>query len=262
MGELGKRIITALLLFVAAIAWLFYLPSPWFDYLLGAVGLLATVELLQMLAMPAMPVYATLAALVWGMQAMGVSFSIPLLLLMIGWTLLFLLQVREGALDRHFRQLAFGQWMMIWLLLFVWSVMQLHERPGGIWFIAGACLGVWVADIAAYFAGRRFGTIKLCPVVSPGKTIQGLWAALAAGTLVAAWVWHQQVMLSYAKAVPLALLLIMVAVAGDLAESALKRAVGVKDSGNMLPGHGGLLDRIDALLPALPVAGVLWMVFG
>lgn len=261
MGELGKRILTATLLFAAAIAWLFYLPSPWFDYLLGGVGFLATIELLGMLAIPAMPAYALLAAVAWAMLVLGVGLPFVLLLLMIGWTMLFLLRVREGMLDSHFRQLAFGQWMLLWLMLFVWSVMQLHAREDGIWFIAGACLGVWGADIAAYFAGRRFGTVKLCPVVSPGKTIQGLWAALIVGSAVAAAVWHMQAGVPLFKALPLALLLVIVAVLGDLAESALKRAVGVKDSGRMLPGHGGLLDRIDALLPAVPAAGMLWMVW-
>lgn len=130
-------------------------------------------------------------------------------------------------------------------------------------------LVVWIADIAAYFVGRRFGRRRLAPSVSPGKTWEGLAGALAA-TAVYALVWIE-VLRGYAPAIiqqlalaPVWMLLLVQALAvlsvlGDLFESAMKRQAGVKDSGKLLPGHGGVLDRIDALTPVLPAAALASM---
>lgn len=126
-------------------------------------------------------------------------------------------------------------------------------------------LVVWASDIGAYLAGRALGGPKLAPAISPGKTLSGalggLAAAMAAGTALAAAagtapdasLWH---------AARLAVLLGMVAQAGDLAESWLKRRAGVKDSSRLIPGHGGLLDRLDALLVVAPVAAGLALTLG
>lgn len=129
------------------------------------------------------------------------------------------------------------------------------------------CL-VWVADIAAYFGGRQFGRHKLAPAISPGKSWEGVWSGWI-GVLLLAVVWVQVIdprlggsslfgQLVAAKGWPLALLaclmLAVLSVVGDLFESLVKRAVGAKDSSQLLPGHGGVLDRVDALLPTLPAA--------
>jgi phosphatidate cytidylyltransferase len=129
---------------------------------------------------------------------------------------------------------------------------------------------VWIADIAAYFAGRRFGRTKLAPRISPGKTREGLYGALAAtGLYGLAWITLLRVHApALVRDVPgsLAWMLLLVAaltllsVIGDLFESALKRQAGLKDSGSLLPGHGGVLDRIDALTPVLPAAALVCMV--
>ncbi|MCC6608887.1 MAG: phosphatidate cytidylyltransferase [Burkholderiales bacterium] len=128
---------------------------------------------------------------------------------------------------------------------------------------------VWIADIAAYFAGRRFGKRKLAPKVSPGKTWAGFYGALAAaGVYGLAWAgWAPLYVPPLARDVPgtplwmllLVEVLAILAALGDLFESALKRQAGVKDSGRLLPGHGGVLDRIDALTAALPAAALAWM---
>ena len=118
-------------------------------------------------------------------------------------------------------------------------------------------LVVWASDIGAYAAGRWFGGPKLAPAISPAKTWSGaaggLLAASAAGFCVASGSW---------TALPVAVLLGCSAQAGDLAESAVKRAAGVKDSGRLIPGHGGLLDRLDGMLAAAPVAAGLAMLAG
>lgn len=129
---------------------------------------------------------------------------------------------------------------------------------------------VWVADIAAYFAGRRFGRAKLAPAISPGKTRAGLYGALlATAAFAVAWMALLRVHApALVRDLPgsLAWMLLLVAaltalsVVGDLFESAMKRQAGLKDSGRLLPGHGGVLDRIDALTPVLPVAALVSMV--
>lgn len=123
---------------------------------------------------------------------------------------------------------------------------------------------VWLADIAAYFSGRRFGRRKLAPAISPGKTWAGVYGALAA-TVVYAVLWAMFLpaflpalaRASVPRMVALVVVLTVLSIVGDLCESLLKRQAGVKDSGRLLPGHGGVLDRIDALLPVLPVAALL-----
>lgn len=123
---------------------------------------------------------------------------------------------------------------------------------------------VWIADIAAYFAGRAFGKTKLAPHISPGKTWAGVGGAVVAVVVAAVGVWlawPQGGLMSNAlfarspvAAVVTLALLVAISIVGDLFESLMKRHAGVKDSSALLPGHGGVLDRIDALLPVLPAA--------
>ncbi len=154
-------------------------------------------------------------------------------------------------------------------LCLAWLALA-QARVRGIEFLLSVLVLVWVADIGAYVAGRtlggRFTKSKLAPSISPGKTWEGVWGAIAS-VLVMAFVWasissgsfyselqsrHGVVFLTIA-----ALFLVAMSVAGDLVESLVKRAAGAKDSSNLLPGHGGVLDRVDALLPALPLAMML-----
>jgi phosphatidate cytidylyltransferase len=138
------------------------------------------------------------------------------------------------------------------VLLPTWAaLLYLHGRGPSV--LLGVMAIVWIADTAAYFAGRQFGRHKLAPAISPGKTWEGVAGALAGLALYAG-------ILSLLAGMPLLSLLLMVAallyvsVLGDLFESWIKRVSGMKDSGRILPGHGGVLDRIDALTSTLPVA--------
>jgi len=260
MTELGKRILTAVLLLPLVVVWLFWVPSPWFDWLLGAFATLATVELLFLVDMPAPWAFAICAGLFWGMVVTVGDPLLALFLLMLAWIMTFLVYTRIAAVaSGSFTALAYAQWMLLWLLFFVWGVQRLHAANGGILFIAGACAGIWASDIAAYFAGRRFGRTKLCPTISPGKTVEGLVAGVLGGVTIAVLVWHGAIGMPIFRSIGIGLVLILTGVIGDLAESALKRAIGAKDSGRLLPGHGGLLDRVDALLPAVPAAGLIWL---
>jgi phosphatidate cytidylyltransferase len=136
--------------------------------------------------------------------------------------------------------------------------------PHGPWLVLWTMLMVWGSDIGGYFIGRAWGKHKLAPAVSPGKTVEGLFGGVGAALLLS-------LLMVAAAGLPIAALLCIVvitllgvaaAVFGDLFESLIKRVAGVKDSGNLLPGHGGVLDRIDAVLAAAPVAAVLLQHFG
>lgn len=136
------------------------------------------------------------------------------------------------------------------------AMLDLRAENPQPWWLLGVMAMVWMADISAYFAGRRFGKNKLAPSISPGKTWEGV-----AGAMLGVTVYVGAVMLVSGMTQRYSLLLFAVAgvalsVVGDLFESAIKRQAGVKDSGTLLPGHGGLLDRIDALTSTLPLAAL------
>jgi phosphatidate cytidylyltransferase len=145
------------------------------------------------------------------------------------------------------------------LLLPTWAaLLYLHAHSASM--LIGVMAVVWIADTAAYFAGRRFGRHKLAPAISPGKTWEGVGGALAALVLYAG-------ALSLLADMPLLSLILVVSgllyvsILGDLFESWIKRVSGKKDSGDVLPGHGGVLDRIDALTSTLPIATgmLMWL---
>ena len=144
----------------------------------------------------------------------------------------------------------------------MWVAMErlYHHSGHGPMLIVFVFVLIWAADIGAYFVGRRFGRYKLAPRVSPNKTWEGVLGGLALGALVAlagqAWFGFDA-----AAFLPLCMAVILVSVVGDLTESLFKRQVGVKDSSGLLPGHGGVLDRIDSLTSAVPVwaLGLVWL---
>lgn len=155
------------------------------------------------------------------------------------------------------------------VLVAAWAAM-LQAKTVGVNFLLSIFCLVWMADIAAYFGGRAFGRRKLAPTISPGKSWEGVWSGML-GVMVLAFFWafyidshmnvdspslYQLLLKSQNLAMGLLGLLLLsgMSVVGDLFESLLKRAVGAKDSSQLLPGHGGVLDRVDALLPVFPIA--------
>ncbi|MBQ0934895.1 phosphatidate cytidylyltransferase [Ideonella paludis] len=157
------------------------------------------------------------------------------------------------------------------ILVVAWLALA-SAKLRGLDFILSALCVVWMADIAAYAAGRLFGRRKLAPAISPGKSWEGVMGGVA-GVLVLAWGWlHVEAAIFGQTTSVFAVLwgrlgtvgflvslifLCMLSVMGDLVESLVKRAVGAKDSSALLPGHGGVLDRVDALLPVLPAVMAL-----
>ncbi len=148
-----------------------------------------------------------------------------------------------------------------WAVIIPTSLAMLDLRLVSPWLLLSLMCLVWVADSAAYFAGRKFGKNKLAPSISPGKTWEGVAGAMLGVTAYIVLVWGMSPSLSQYAMLPILLLAawwwVGLAVIGDLFESAIKRQAGVKDSGALLPGHGGLLDRIDALTSTLPLAALV-----
>ena len=161
------------------------------------------------------------------------------------------------------------RWLVGVLLLWVAWLAIVNAKAIGINFILSVFCLVWAADIAAYFGGRAFGRRKLAPSISPGKTWEGVWSGMLGALMLAGfWLWLDRSIatdsaslysrvasaLGLAGLLPVVLFLAAMSVVGDLFESLVKRSVGAKDSSGLLPGHGGLLDRFDALLPVFPIA--------
>ena len=157
------------------------------------------------------------------------------------------------------------------LLWTAWLALAAAKTIGVNFILSVFCL-VWAADIAAYFGGKAFGKRKLAPAISPGKSWAGVWSGML-GALALAGLWlgfdtafHTDSLSLYTRLygrfgviglVGGVVVLAAISVAGDLFESLVKRAAGAKDSSNLLPGHGGVLDRVDALLPVFPIAMAL-----
>jgi phosphatidate cytidylyltransferase len=133
------------------------------------------------------------------------------------------------------------------------ALMRLRlDLPNGAQWMLFVLILVWVADVGAFFFGRRYGRVRLAPAVSPGKTWEGVLGGVALATLVAVCgsVWFA---VPLAFFLPLCLTAVAFSIVGDLTESLLKRFAGIKDSGSIFPGHGGVMDRIDSVTGAAPV---------
>lgn len=152
-------------------------------------------------------------------------------------------------------------WLLGWLLLLPAGLALLYLREQGATLLLGAIALSAIADSAAYFTGRAFGRHKLAPRISPGKTWEGaLGAAIAVGlSALAVGLYFACDSQCLMQLVAASGLLFVLSIEGDLFESWCKRQAGVKDSGTLLPGHGGVLDRVDSHLAVLPIAALLWL---
>ena len=269
------RLLAALVMAPLAIAAILLLPTPWLVALaavLFMIGLwewfdLAEIEDTLSRTVLLAANLALVVALVWASRSsVGYTLVLFQLVSVIGvvWWLVALLWLRRYDFasdhDTHARvfKLAAGALSMIpaWCAL-AW--IHASQPNGHRWLLTSLAI-VWAADSGAYFAGRKWGGRffagrKLAPRVSPNKTIEGLLGGVVAGIVVGVlFALFAGANPSQLPAVALvALFAVLFSVIGDLFESLLKRHAGVKDSGNLIPGHGGILDRIDGVLAALPV---------
>jgi phosphatidate cytidylyltransferase len=267
---LKTRVFTAVVLVIGFLLALFLLPELWWSLLVLAAILLAAHEWSRLWAFTSPQEYAYLLSIA-AFGALALSAVLPRLWMapnyfygcgLAFWFVAAPLWLRFGWKPASKWLGAIVGWLI--LLPFWFAMMDLHAFSP--WRLLAAMVLVWVADIAAYFAGRAFGRRKLAPSISPGKTWEGVAGALAGvlvyvAVLIMIW---ERISETPGAADPylwtlwiaLAIVMTAISIVGDLFESAIKRRAGVKDSGVLLPGHGGLLDRIDALLPVLPLAAL------
>ncbi len=258
---LAQRLFTALILVPLVFAAVLGLPTSTFALLAGLVVLAAAWELTRLAGLESGPVRvaflfilgAVLAFLYAYRSAEWVSWAV---LALASWWLVNLVVLLSGRLEpRPFRgsrplRLVSG----LFLLSGAWlALVSIHAMPRGPALVMAFLVLIWVADSAAYFAGRRWGRRKLAPHISPGKTVAGALGAVAGGALFSlVFLTPPLDLVSPVQAVFLCVATVMVSIGGDLWESVLKRERGVKDSGRLLPGHGGVLDRIDSQIAAAP----------
>ncbi|MBJ7574272.1 phosphatidate cytidylyltransferase [Luteimonas sp. MC1828] len=270
------RLIAAFIMGPAAIAAVLLLPTQWMVLLAAVIFLagmwewFALAEIEDTLARGALLVLNLLlmVALAWATGGSGgtmVLFKLALVVGVVWWLLAMLWLVHyDFASDHDTNARVFKLAAATLAVIPAWCALALlhHDGPGWLLLALGI---IWATDTGAYFAGRAWGKRKLAPRISPNKTVAGLVGGLAAGILVAvlgAWLLGTQP--SHLALVALvALLTVLFSVVGDLFESLLKRHVGAKDSGNLIPGHGGVMDRLDSVLAALPVfaLGKFWLGF-
>ncbi|KPQ25371.1 MAG: phosphatidate cytidylyltransferase [Halomonas sp. HL-48] len=184
----------------------------------------------------------------------------PLWLAAVGWLANLLWVMRYPGLTAQWRSTPGRLLMGLWVLLPCWVGFNILRESGAVWLLFVLLL-VWAADIGAYFAGRRWGRRKLAPRVSPGKSWEGVFGGMAATTLLAVG-FAIGLSLGLGESIALVvitLLVTLISVLGDLLESMLKRYRDVKDSSQLLPGHGGVLDRIDSLTAAIPLFALLYL---
>lgn len=269
-----KRVLTAIVL-IAVVVSLVLWGQPWMVTTLAAVvATLAALEFRTLSDASGSPV-----PLVWTIAAIAMFFFVvferpqdTITAVSFATLLLFAWNALRTSVDRVLGETASGLLLLVYIAYPLTLIPRIWQLENGTATLLFLFLCVWCGDIAALYVGKRFGKRKLAPTLSPNKTWEGAIASVGAAVvfgmvLILAGDWLSESGSNFTRLhtsaawwqwLLLAVLLNVAAQFGDLLESALKRGANVKDSGSMLPGHGGILDRIDALLLAAPV---LWFVY-
>jgi len=249
-----QRVITGIILIPAVLGIIIFAPPMVFGAIAAVLAVLVAREYLDLahkygLEPHDLATYAFVAlAVIWPMWAIPVPYE-PLLMMLA----LILAMRPERSLEKSLTGSASTVLGVLYTGLPFALLVALRLSPRGVALVLYVLILTWIGDTAAYYAGRSLGRHKLAPRISPGKTWEGTVASLVASMVLGYFA-----MAHFVPAVPVWLSLFTAALVnvagqlGDLAESALKRGAGVKDSGALLPGHGGALDRVDALLFAIP----------
>lgn len=289
---LKQRILTAVTLVPLVLAGLFFLPLPWFSLMAGAIILLGAWEWGAFVAakngqplergaervirivytasvallMGALAVIIPLNA-IWQLDQLHPLIEAILLIGFIWWlvalTMIFVYPKGEGSWrESEFFKGVFGQLTLLpcWLgMIALRSYGYANEPYYGAMLVLCVFVIVWGADTGAYFVGKSLGRRKLLVNVSPGKTMEGMVGGLITSMLMAVLATGYFYDVPVFILVMVALLTALASVLGDLTESMFKRSAGIKDSGNLLPGHGGIMDRIDSLTSAIPLFALLYL---
>lgn len=258
---LRQRIITALILIPITLAILFYLPPMPFAMLMSFVTLGAAWEWTNLMGLKKVSrrwLYLALVAAIF----IVALFKLPVLLLFVStfiwWLFATILIILYPRGSKWWSSSVLIRGLMgLFVLIPCWAaIIYIRiQQNDGIYALLFLFVLIWGADSAAYFVGKKWGKHKLAPHVSPGKSVEGMCGAIIFSLLIAVAVfWLCKIPLRiWPWGVALALVTVLFSIMGDLFESMLKREAGLKDSGGLLPGHGGLLDRIDSLTAAAPV---------
>lgn len=263
-SPMKTRTLTALVLAPLAIALILFVPTALFAVITGAVFLYATWEWTRLLglrtaAMRAGVVLLHAVAMIALWYARGSVIWWAVILAGAAWWLIATLWLRYFSFgvaptrENTAIKLLAGALVVVpaWC-----GLLQVHAGADrGPWWTLFGLMLVWVADSGAYLAGSRWGTTKLAPRISPGKTWAGVYGALAASALVGvtgAWLLGLRGV-ALAGIFVLAMLTVLASIVGDLFESLIKRHANMKDSGDLFPGHGGMFDRLDSVFAALPI---------
>lgn len=255
---LKQRLITALILIIFVVISIFIVPHSIFNGIIAAIAIMAAWE------------WAGLVG--WQASRTAIAYSLGVILML--WLSTYIKSVWLYSLvfmlwlSNFYWLLVYPAQTSLWnkpwlkaiagylILAATWKALtELHLMAQGSWLVLYVMLLVWAADIGAFFVGRRWGQHKLAVSISPGKTIEGAIGGIIAALLIATlvgWSELRQGML-WSIWLAVALITVLFSILGDLFESMLKRTAGIKDSGKLLPGHGGILDRIDSLTAAAPV---------
>lgn len=274
---LKQRLITAAVLIAVFLAALFLLPSIFFSLFAALVIVIAAYEWAGMSGFTKPWQKAIYCFLILDlMYVLGEFVGLPMLGaaepnsairdVMVGacgfWAvaLLWIQGYPSSSIlwGRPFVRLVMGFFVLVpaWL-----AISFLHQEPAGYWLVLAMISLVVLADSGGYFVGRKFGKRKLAPAVSPGKTWEGFFGGFFTNLVVAlvvigvsdiAWQWVLAIIIPTS----------LISVLGDLLESMVKRHAGVKDSGTLLPGHGGIMDRVDAMAAAAPVFALAYIAIG
>ena len=272
---LKQRVITVIVLAVLFLAALFGLSSmhfPWFVALVVVIGAWEWAGLASCAARWQRFVYAVFIALLLlvagyaaGLGGLVLNLAAIKILLVIAcawWALALLLVQGYPSSALLWGNPALRLVMGVLVLVPTWlAVAYVRYQPNGAWLVLFIVAIVAAADTGGYFTGRKLGKRKLAPAVSPGKTLEGFIGGLISNLVLAvvvASISGSNLMLLLAIVVPTSLFSVL----GDLLESMVKRHAGVKDSGNILPGHGGILDRVDSITAAAPVFALAFLAIG
>jgi len=273
---LKQRILTGLVLAPIMIGGIFYLPMMQFMVFIGVITALGAWEWANLSGIQnklgRVAYTAVISIILYGLWYFDLDQNSNLLYVAFAWWLSAFVLVRTHPKFKAIWSGTVPRLLMgLIILLPMWmGFVQIKSYPNSGYLIIFVMFIVWGADVGAYFAGRTFGKHKLAPNVSPGKTWEGVYGGIATTTLVAFIAGlmlqdtihmdltiKQWILLFAATFVVTA-----VSVVGDLVESMMKRHRGIKDSSNLLPGHGGVMDRIDSMTAALPVFALALSILG
>lgn len=267
---LKQRLITAAILIPVVLAILFYSSPPVFCILTAGIMVAAAVE--WTLLMRLQHIWARFIYISLILCVMFAMLFVPTPLIFattfFWWLMALVLVLLYPRGSRVWGNSVVIKGLMgVFVLVPCWvAVNFIRNDNQGIYVLLFVFVLIWGADSSAYFAGKKWGTTKIAPLVSPGKSVQGVVGALVYAVIITvlAALLSKPPFIIVISAVILAVITVLFSILGDLFESMLKREAGLKDSSNILPGHGGILDRIDSLTAAAPVyafGGLLLSVF-